>query len=113
DLKKAPSSATADANGRTLIVISESVDPVDTGTKFLNSAVPMVVLEPVSFRDLKMTAGVSGTDEGTATSQTKLQITAGHPLAAGLSGQVTVVTAATTFSWGNPATAARKVAAIV
>ena len=113
EIRKAPSSATADANGRALIVISESVDPNDVGTKFVNAVVPMVVCEPVSFRDLKMTGGTWGTDKGDATNQTKLQITAGHVLAAGLSGQVTVVSAATKFVWGNPAAAARKVAAIV
>ncbi|HXU83944.1 MAG TPA: YbaB/EbfC family nucleoid-associated protein, partial [Polyangia bacterium] len=113
DVGKAPSVVTADANGRGLVVISESVDPADVGTKFTNAAVPMVVCEPVQFRDLKMTGGVWGTDKGDATNQTKLQITAGHPLAAGLSGQVTVVTAAAKFIWGNPASAARKVAAIV
>src|SRR6185436_4801448 len=113
DVGKAPSVVTADANGRGLVVISESVDPADVGTKFTNAAVPMVVCEPVQFRDLKMTGGVWGTDKGAATNQTKLQIPAGHPLAAGLSGQVTVVTAAAKFIWGNPASAARKVAAIV
>jgi hypothetical protein len=113
DIGKAPSVVTADANGRGLVVISESVNPSDVGTKFLNSTVPMVVCEPVSFRDLKMTGGTWGTDKGDATNQTKLQITAGHPLAAGLSGQVTVVTAASKFVWGNPSTAARKVAAIL
>jgi DNA-binding protein YbaB/chitodextrinase len=112
EIKKAPNSATADAHGRTVIVISETVDPNDVGTKFLNAAVPMVVCEPVSFRDLKMTGGTWGTDKGDATNQTKLQITAGHPLAAGLSGQVTVVSTASKFVWGNPSSAARKVAAI-
>jgi DNA-binding protein YbaB len=113
DIAKAPSVVTSDANGHGLVLISESVNPADVGTKFLNSAVPMVVCEPVSFKDLKMTAATSGTDFGTATSQTKLQITAGHPLAAGLSGQVTVVTGNSTFVWGNPSSAARKVASIV
>jgi hypothetical protein len=113
DVGKAPAVVTADSNGRGLVVISESVNPSDVGTKFTNAAVPMLVLEPVSFRDLKMTGGTWGTDKGDATNQTKLQITAGHPLAAGLSGQVTVVTAASKFVWGNPAAAARKVAAIV
>jgi DNA-binding protein YbaB len=112
DVGKAPSVVTADGNGRALVVISESVNPSDVGTKFTSSAVPMVVCEPVSFRDLKMTGGTWGTDKGDATNQTQLQITAGHPLAAGLSGQVTVAGAASKFVWGNPAAAARKVAAI-
>jgi hypothetical protein len=113
EVRKAPSSATVDANGRTLIVVSESVTPSDVGTKFVNAAVPLVALEPQQFRDLKMTSTVSGTDFGEATGQTQLTITAGHALAAGLSGNVTVVKAASKLEWGKPATAAIKVATIV
>jgi chitodextrinase len=113
DIGKAPSVVTSDANGRALVLVSESVVPTDVSTKFTNAAVPMVVCEPVQFKDLKMTGGVSGTDEGETASQTKLQITAGHPLAAGLSGQATVTKAAAKYEWGAPASTAIKVASIV
>jgi DNA-binding protein YbaB len=113
DVGKAPATVAADASGRGLVVISESVNPSDVGTKFTNAAVPVLVCDPVQFRDLKMTGGTWGTDKGDATGQTKLQITGGHPLAAGLSGQVTVTSTASKFVWGVPSAAARKVAAIV
>jgi DNA-binding protein YbaB len=113
ETRKAPQSSSSDARGRTLVVISESVEPGDVGTKFLNSQVPLVVCEPVSFRDLKMTGGTWGTDKGDATNQTKLKIFAGHPLAAGLSGEVTVVSAASKFVWGKPSSAARTVGQII
>jgi DNA-binding protein YbaB/chitodextrinase len=113
ETRKAPSIATADAHGRSLIVVSESVEPADVGTKFTGSAVPMVVCEPVSFRDLKMTGGTWQVDKGDINDQRELQITAGHPLAAGLSGKVVVTTTNSKFVWGKPSTAARKVAAIV
>jgi DNA-binding protein YbaB len=113
EIRKAPSAAAADTNGRTLIVISESAQPADVGTKFTNAAVPVIALEPQQFRDLKMTGGVSGTDHSEAMGQTQLQITAGHVLAVGLSGKVTVTRAASKFEWGKPAAGAVKVAGIV
>jgi DNA-binding protein YbaB len=112
ELRKAGNSASADANGRTLIVISESIQADDVNTKFTNAAVPMLICEPTTFRDLKMTGGVWQTDKGDVFDQDKLQITAGHPLAAGLSGLTTVTASKTKFIWGKPASAAVKVAAI-
>src|SRR6185436_14198101 len=59
--------------------------------------------------------GTSGTDYGTTGSQTQLDIAkAGHPLAAGLTGRVTVATSNQTFGWGaSIATGAVKVATLV
>lgn len=113
EARKAPSAVSADANGRALIVISESVQPTDVALKFTNALVPIVAMEPGQFRDLKMTGGTAGTDNGEAVSQTQLQITPGHVLAAGLSGVVKVANTASRFEWGKPAAASVKVAAIV
>jgi DNA-binding protein YbaB/chitodextrinase len=113
DVRKAPASASADANGRALVLISESVEPADVGTKFTNAKVPMLVCEPVSFRDLKMTGGTWQTDKGDIADQTKLQISGGHPLAAGLDGLVTLTSSPSKFVWGKPAAAAVKPGAIV
>jgi IPT/TIG domain/Bacterial TSP3 repeat len=47
--------------------------------------------------------GTASTEFGTTTSQTQLTITnSSHPLAAGLSGTLTVVSAASSFAWGKP-----------
>jgi hypothetical protein len=115
EVRKAPSSTSADANGRALIVVSETVTSGDVGTKFTNAAVPLISCEPAILDDLKMTgtSGSPGTDFGTELHETQLQITAGHPLAAGLSGLVTVTTAQGTYTWGNPSSSAIKVAGIV
>jgi DNA-binding protein YbaB len=115
EVRKAPSSTTADANGRTLILISESISSGDVGTKFTNSTVPLIACEPAILDDLKMTGtnASPGPDFGTELHETQLQITGGHPLAAGLSGLVTVTTAQGTYTWGNPSSSAIKVAGIV
>jgi hypothetical protein len=60
-----------------------------------------------------MTGDVWQTDKGDITNQTQLDVSRGHPLAAGLSGRVTVANAPSKFIWGKPAAAARKVGAIV
>jgi DNA-binding protein YbaB len=115
EVRKAPSSTSADANGRALIVISETIASGDVGTKFTSSAVPLIACEPAILDDLKMTgtAGSPGTDFGTELHETQLQITGGHPLAAGMSGLVTVTTTQGTYTWGNPGSSAIKVAGIV
>jgi DNA-binding protein YbaB len=112
EAKPAPTSVAADGNGRTLIVISETVEPADVGSKFTGAKVPLIVCEPASLKDLKMTDVTQGTHYDSIFGQTKLQISTTHPLAAGLSGTITVTSAASKFIWGNPATSARKVGAI-
>jgi hypothetical protein len=70
-------------------------------TKFRTVAVPVVIWEPDSFLDMGMTSkgNTSGKDNG----QTQVGIiNPGHPLAANMSGSVTVMTASSTFSWGKP-----------
>jgi hypothetical protein len=54
---------------------------------------------------MAMTGRVAGTDYGTPT-QTQVAVSGTHPLAAGLAGTVTVVTAASAFNWGKPGASA-------
>jgi hypothetical protein len=55
---------------------------------------------------------VSGTDFGTTTSQTQVNVVnSSHPMAAGLSGLVSA-SASSTYSWGVPNANAAKVATI-
>ena len=101
-VKDAASAATADANGKALVVISSTVNPTTLGTKFRTVAVPVLIWESGSFDNMGMT-GSTNKDFGTKTNQTQVSITnSSHPLAAGLSGTVTVVSAAKTFDWGKP-----------
>ena len=63
--------------------------------------------------DLGMT-GNAAADHDISFGQTQLQIiNASHPLAAGLSGTVTVTGAASIFSWGRPNANAANIATIV
>jgi hypothetical protein len=62
--------------------------------------------------DLGMTGTTSGTDYGTATSQTLSIVNAAHPMAAGLTGTQTVVSVASGFTWGKPNVNAIKIATL-
>lgn len=111
--KTATSSTTADAQGKALIITSSTVGSGDVNTKFRDVAVPVVNWEQALQDDYLMTGNTDGTDRGTATAQTTLDIvTAAHPMAAGLSGTVTVANSATDFSWGLPAAGATRIATV-
>ena len=110
---KGDSAAVAgDAAGKSLVVISSTVTSGLVGSKFTSGAVPVLAWESALFDDLQMTAVRSGTDFGTVTSQQQLVIAAPttDPMTAGLTGTQTVVSTASTFSWGKPGSAAVVVA---
>lgn len=101
-IKAASSATSADANGKAVVVISSTVTPTSVGTKFRTVTAPVVLWESGLFFDMGMTAKTSS-NFGTTTNQTQVLITnPAHPLAGGLSGTVSVVTAARTLSWGKP-----------
>jgi hypothetical protein len=103
----ATSTTISSANGKSLVVVSGSVVSGDVNTKFRDTTVPVVCLEQGLYDDLKMTGSVSGTDYGTAGSQSTLTIAdSSSPLAAGLSGNVPLASAARTVYWGKPSTTA-------
>lgn len=101
-VKAASSAVTADATGKAVVVISSTVTPTAVGTKFRTVAVPVVTWDSGLYTNMGIT-GSTNKDFGTITKQTQVKITnPAHPLAAGLSGTVTVVTASGTFDWGKP-----------
>jgi subtilisin-like proprotein convertase family protein len=121
--KAAPSSTIADANGKTLIVVSSTITSGDVGAKFTTSNVPLVHWEQAIQDDLFATGNAqvgAGDAQGgfdrntTAADQTQLNIlTTNHPLAAGLTpGLHTVASTPTTFSWGVPGGDVIKIATI-
>jgi hypothetical protein len=111
-LRSATAATSADAQGKALIVISESVTSGDVNTKFRDSAVPVICLEPALFDDFRLAGTVDGADYGISTNQTELELTAiSHPLAAGLT--VPISSAAGAFSWGRPAPGAIGIGRIV
>ena len=96
-----------------LIVIAGSVSSDTVGSKFRDVPVPVLCLEYTLFDNLGMTAAVDQTDLGGDSGGTQVDILdPTHPLAAGLSGLVTVVSARSNLAWGRPAAAAARVASI-
>lgn len=104
---------TSDADGKVLVLISSSVTDANVLAKFRYVPIPVINSEANVLDDMGMT-GVTTNDLGTTTAtQTQLNIvTPSHPMAAGLSGLVTVVTSASNFSWGAPNTNAAKIATV-
>jgi lysophospholipase L1-like esterase len=103
---KDSSATSASANGKDLVVISDSVAPAKVGTKFTQSQVPVLVYEQRVYDDLGMTGPVAGTDYGVSGLQTQIRMSGTHALTAGLTGVVTIENSPAKFSWGKPGAAA-------
>jgi hypothetical protein len=103
----------ADGAGAKVIVISETTTSAAVGDKFKPAAAPVVVLEPWLFDDMGMTGAGEGTDYGLEMMATQIALVAGGPLAAGLSGTVTVASAASPIGWGVSPAGAMKIATVV
>jgi acyl-CoA thioesterase I len=99
---KDSASTTASANGKDLVVISDSVAPGKVSDKFRQVPVPVLAFEPWVYDNLGMTGPEAQTDYGRASNKTQLRVVGTHALTAGLSGVVTISTAATSLSWGRP-----------
>ncbi len=100
-VKSATSASTSDASGKGLIVISSTVNSGDVGSKFTNVAVPVLTWESYLLDDLKMTDDDAQEDYGQNASYNSLTITdPTHPLSAGLSGNVQVLTSGHYMRWG-------------
>jgi glucose/arabinose dehydrogenase len=101
----------ADAAGRALVVISSTAGAAAAGGALRHARTPVLTWNPASFGHLGMTSSLSGSGFGTASGQTQLSIAnPAHPLAAGLTGSVTVCPAGGTFAWGRPAATGAMVA---
>lgn len=111
-VKTATSAVSADATGKRVVVISDSVSATSVNTKFRTVTVPVVTLSSQLFDDMGMCATASGSF-GTTTTQKNVTITnATHPMAAGLSGTIQVTSATTTFGWGKLNANAVKIATL-
>jgi uncharacterized repeat protein (TIGR01451 family) len=111
-VKSATAAVSADATGKRVVVISDSVTPTDVNTKFKTVTIPVVTLDPQLFDDMGMTTTAT-TNFGTTATQKNVTITnATHPMAAGLSGTVQVTSATTTFGWGVVNANAAKIATL-
>jgi len=109
-------STTADATGKSLVVVSESSTSGDVGEKFVNVAIPVISLEPSLYDEFRMAPVPTAWDAeiGDDEQQSHLVFTGMHPLAAGLSGSVLMASPSAKFTWARPtATSAFKAATVV
>lgn len=99
----------SDGTGKALIALSSTALAVDVTdvpgeltAKFRDSAVPVLVWEPRLYYDLGMIAGFEHQkDWGALRDQSRVVVTnPTHPMAAGLTGPVKVLSSANRISWG-------------
>ena len=111
-LKTASASASSDATSKTLVLISSSVASTDVNTKFKSVTVPVIVWEYALYDDMAMTNTASGTDYGYNTGTSMVITNASHPLAAGLSGTVSLYSTTTNIPYGATGANAINVGAV-
>jgi hypothetical protein len=104
--------AAVNVAGAGLVVVTGSCASDTLTTKYRDVAVPIINLEPAAQDGLGMTAGTA-MDLGQANAGSLSIVMPTHPLAAGLTGTVGVVSMPSSFSWGRPAPAAQRVATIM
>ncbi|MEZ4826640.1 MAG: T9SS type A sorting domain-containing protein [Bacteroidia bacterium] len=105
------SSATADANGKDLIIISATVNSGNVGTKFRDVAVPVINCEGFLYDDMKMTGNVENTDFGSIYNVSQIFLTnTGGSLDAGMANQVQITSSGQEINFGKPGPSSIKVA---
>jgi len=105
----------ATVKGKDLIIISESVDAINVGTKYRSTPVPLLTFENDLLGELEMSGFKSGVDYGTDDNQRFIYIVnAPHPLAAGLSAGFQNVLTDEHFkmNWGKPGLGAITIATL-
>lgn len=104
----------ADAEGKSFIFISSTVNSNDLQGLYAETAVPIINCEPFLHDDLFMTGAQSGQDLDIVYNQSSLGMSGlVHPLSAGLSGTIEVIVPTTAMSWGKPAASAISIANVL
>jgi hypothetical protein len=103
-VRSAASVQAADANGKDLVIISESVESAQVNTKLRAVTVPIVTWEAWLQDDFQMTGPTANVNYGENLRQQSVRIVnPNHPLAAGSTGDVmTVTNDRNKFHWGHP-----------
>ena len=115
-VKQADEAASPDTlKGIDLIIVSESVDAINIGTKYKDTAIPLITFENDILGELDMTGYKNGKDYGTDEDQRFIWlVNAPHPLAAGLSAGFQNVLTDEHFkmNWGHPCLGAITIATL-
>ncbi|MDX2004295.1 MAG: S8 family serine peptidase [Meiothermus sp.] len=96
-----------------LVVVSASASASSLGTKLQGIEVPVVVMNNAVLGNMRMTGTAASTDYGSVSTQTQVQMlstNSTHPLAAGLTGALTVFGSSDQVNWGRPSSSAASVA---
>src|SRR3981189_2391097 len=103
------------AKSQDFVIISETVDAVDAGTKDRNAPVPLLTFKNDLLGELGMTALKNGRDYGTEDEQRFIWlVNAPHPLAAGLAAgiQNVLTDEHCKMNWGKPGLGAGTIATV-
>lgn len=94
---------TSDNTGKDVIVISSSVEDTVVGSRFRDTAIPVVTWEEYLFDDMKFNTLSGNTNNySTYETETKVRMTnSTHPLAAGYTGDVTSFAAVNEMAWSK------------
>ncbi len=90
------------ATGADVVVVSSTANSNLLKTAFKSVAIPVWVSKPYLLDDMGMTGTSAGTDYGTVSASQVTITDPAHPLAAGLSGTVTITPAARLMQFGVP-----------
>jgi hypothetical protein len=106
--------AAGDATGKTVVVVSDTVDGSLVRTKLRMVTAGLLIMRPDVQDDNGMTGPGDGTDWARNSTEALMIINdPAHPLAAGLSGTIPFVTQAWPIGWGRCEPTAAKVGTIV
>ncbi len=102
--------AQPDTLNKEIVFISDTVND-GVGTTLCDIRAPIMAVKPSMYDELDMTNPPP--DNGLEPNQTDIDIVdPGHPIAAGLSGTVSILTGNNNMGWGIPLTGAQSVASI-
>jgi hypothetical protein len=104
-------SAMADVTGVGLVVIAGSCASATVGNKYRDVPVPVLSMELAAFDDMGWT-GTTMNDFGETMSGMLTIVMPNHPMAAGLTGTIGVVSMPANFGWGRPSPGAQTVATL-
>jgi hypothetical protein len=100
------------AQGMDLVVLSGTGASTALGAKYLMVAVPIIVLEPNIYGQMKMTGTAKATDFDQGAANQVTIVVPDHPLAGGQKMTVAVASAGAVMTWGVPAMTADRVATV-
>jgi hypothetical protein len=101
-----------DLTNTRLYVIAGSVESGTVANRYRDVAVPVICLEYSLFDNMGLTGPTENTDYGVVGGTQVNILEPLHPLAAGLSGMIAIVSASSNIGWGAPLEGAVRVAAL-